>query len=405
MEPALSFRGACDNADGSGVDCTEESPIIVASHSCHPVRCSREQPQSRLETALVRLAVIPGDGISSEVVPEAVKTLEAASEIFEFPLEHESFDFGVERYLRTGQAVPDDFDEFIQGLPARFDAALFGAGGTDPRVPAGISAQPVLHGLRSGLDLYANVRPSRLLSDDLTPLKGKTSDDIDFIVIRENTEGYESGTAGSFKVGTPDEVEIRPEYNTYRGVNRVLEFAFDYAQRLGLTKLSMAEKGLPNGLWSRTFNDVAAKYPEIEARHVHVDTLAYMIVTAPETLSVVVAENRAGDILSDLGGAIQGSRGLAYSGCFNPDREFAYFEPVHGTAPDIVGRGISNPIAAIMAARMMLEYRGHQEAADAIELAVRATIANGTITRDLGGRSSTIEAGDSVRQELRTQAG
>ncbi|MQG69186.1 MAG: isocitrate/isopropylmalate dehydrogenase family protein [SAR202 cluster bacterium] len=350
---------------------------------------------------MVRLAVIPGDGISSEVVPEAVKTLEAASEIYEYSLEYETFDFGVERYLRTGQAVPDDFDDFIRSLPDKFDAALFGAGGTDPRVPTGISAQPVLHGLRRGLDLYANVRPSRLLSDDLTPLKGKTSDDIDFVVIRENTEGYESGTAGNFKVGTPDEVEIRPEYNTRKGVSRILEFAFEHTQRLGRTNLAMAEKGLPDGLWSRTFADVSARYPDIEARHVHVDTLAYLIVTAPETLSVIVAENRAGDILSDLGGAIQGSRGLAYSGCFNPEHEFAYFEPVHGTAPDIVGRGIANPIASIMAARMMLEFRGHQQAADAIEQAVRAAISAGAVTRDLGGRNSTAQVGDAVREALR----
>ena len=207
---------------------------------------------------MVRIAVIPGDGIANEVVPEAVKTLEAVNALFEFGLEYETFDYGVERYLRTGEVAPDDIDDIIKRLPEKFDAALFGAGGIDPRLPAGTNAQVVLRGLRRGLDLFANVRPCRLLDPSLTPLKNKTSDDIDFVVIRENTEGYEGGTAGNFKRGTPDETEIRPEYNTYKGVKRVLEFAFDYAKKTGRSRVHMAEKGMPGGLWSRLFKGSTA---------------------------------------------------------------------------------------------------------------------------------------------------
>ncbi|MDP6453606.1 MAG: isocitrate/isopropylmalate family dehydrogenase [SAR202 cluster bacterium] len=354
---------------------------------------------------MVRIAVIPGDGISHEIMPEAVKTLETAHELYEFALDYETYDFGVEHYLKTGQVAPDDIDDFITGLPSTFDAALFGAGGIDPRVPSGESAQVVLRGLRRGLDLYANVRPCRLLNDDLTPLKGKTSDDIDFVVIRENTEGYESGTGGTFKVGTPLESEIRPEHNTYAGVRRVIEFAFDFAEQRGRKQVAVAEKGLPNGLWSRLFEVISAQHPDIESRHVHVDTMAYLMITAPELVDVVVAENRAGDILSDVGGAVQGSRGLAPAGCFNAEKDFAYFEPVHGTAPDIIGQGIANPMAAIMAAKMLLDYKGHPEAANAIEQAVRATIDSGTVTSDLGGSSSTAQVGEAVREALMKNAG
>ena len=354
---------------------------------------------------MVRIAVIPGDGISHEIMPEAVKTLETAHELYEFALDYETYDFGVEHYLKTGQVAPDDIDDFITGLPSTFDAALFGAGGIDPRVPSGESAQVVLRGLRRGLDLYANVRPCRLLNDDLTPLKGKTSDDIDFVVIRENTEGYESGTGGTFKVGTPLESEIRPEHNTYAGVRRVIEFAFDFAEQRGRKQVAVAEKGLPNGLWSRLFEVISAQHPDIESRHVHVDTMAYLMITAPELGDVVVAENRAGDILSDVGGAVQGSRGLAPAGCFNAEKDFAYFEPVHGTAPDIIGQGIANPMAAIMAAKMLLDYKGHPEAANAIEQAVRATIDSGTVTSDLGGSSSTAQVGEAVREALMKNAG
>lgn len=353
---------------------------------------------------MVRIAVIPGDGIANEVVPQAVKVLETADSIFELGLEYETFDFGAERYLRTGEAVPEDFDQFLDNLPEKFDAALFGAGGIDPRVPPGVSAQPVLNGLRRRLDLFANLRPCRLLDASLTPLKGKTEADLDFVVIRENTEGYKSGTAGSFKVGTQDETEIRPEYNTYKGVRRVLEFAFEYARTHNLKRLHMAEKGLTNGLWNRVFAEVSARYPGIEARHIHVDTLAYMMVLNPEELQVIVAENRAGDILSDIAAAIQGSRGVAPTGCFNPEKDFCYFEPVHGTGPDIIGKQLANPIAAIMATKMLLEHFGHVDAARAIERAVGETIRNGKVTRDLGGSLSTPQAGEAICEELRRTA-
>ena len=354
---------------------------------------------------MTRIAVIPGDGIGNEVVPEAVKVLEAVDDLFHLELEYEHFDFGAERYLKTGKAIPDDFDQFIDGLPDRFDTALFGAAGTDPRVPSDQVASPVLRGLRRRLDLYANLRPCRLLDASLTPLKEKTEQDIDFVVFRENTEGYESGSAGTLKVGTPDEVEIRPEINTAKGVRRIIEYAFDYARQHGRGRVDMAEKGQPNGLWARTFREVGKGYPEIEQRHTHVDTLAYAMVISPEQLQVIVAENRAGDILSDIAGAIQGGRGLSPTGCFNPDRHFCYFEPIHGTGPDILGKQLANPMAAILAGRMLLEHAGHTEAATAIEAAVAEAVRTGNTTPDLGGALSTGQVGDFIRRELRKRAG
>jgi 3-isopropylmalate dehydrogenase len=349
--------------------------------------------------------VIPGDGIGNEVVPEAVKVLEAVDELFHLELEYEIFDWGAERYLKTGKAIPDDFDQFIDSLPHRFDTALFGAAGTDPRVPSDAVASPALRGLRRRLDLYANLRPCRLLDASLTPLKGKTKRDIDFVVFRENTEGYESGSAGTIKVGTPDEVEVRQEINTAKGVRRIIEYAFNYARQHGRGRVDMAEKGLPNGLWARTFREVGKAYPEIEQRHTHVDTLAYAMVISPEQLQVVVAENRAGDILSDIAGAIQGGRGLSPTGCFNPDRHFCYFEPIHGTGPDIIGKHVANPMAAILAGKMLLEHSGHAEAATAIESAVAEAVRTGNTTPDLGGNLSTGQVGDFIRRELRSQAG
>ena len=349
---------------------------------------------------MAKIAVIPGDGIANEVVPEAVQVLDVVNEKYELGLEYETFDYGSERYLRMGEPYPEDLNGFIDNLPNDFDAALFGAGGIDHRTPDDISAMPVLQKLRRRLDLFANVRPCRLLVPDLTPLKGKTVEDINFTVIRENTEGYEYGTGGNYKIGTEDEVEIRPEYNTYKGVKRVLEFAFQYARREGRNKVHMAEKGMPQGLWSRVFKEVSAKYPDIEPVHMHVDTLAYKMVVSPEELQVVVGENRICDVLSDIGGAVQGSRGLAPTGCFNPEKAFCYFEPVHGTGPDIMGMGVANPMAAIMASKMLLEHLGHRDAADAIENAVRQAIRDGKTTRDIGGSLSTVQVGEAIREAI-----
>ena len=365
---------------------------------------SAQRTEARWQT-MTRIAVIPGDGIGNEVVPEAVKVLKAVDRLFHLGLEFEFFDFGAERYLKTGQAIPDDIDQIIDGLPDRFDTALFGAAGTDPRVPPDQVASPVLRGLRRRLDLYANLRPCRLLDASLTPLKGKTEQDIDFVVFRENTEGYESGSAGTLKVGTPDEVEIRPEINTAKGVRRIIEYAFDYAHQHGHSRIDMAEKGLPNGLWGRTFQEVGEGYPKIEQHHTHVDTLAYAMLISPEQLQVIVAENRAGDILSDIAGAIQGGRGLSPTGCFNLNRHFCYFEPIHGTGPDIIGKKVANPMAAILAGSMLLEHAGHAEAAMMVESAVAEAVKTGYTTPDLGGNLSTTQVGNFIRRELRRMAG
>lgn len=354
---------------------------------------------------MARIGVIPGDGIANEVIPEAVKVLRAVDDLFRIKLEFEFFDFGAERYLKTGQAVPDDIDRFFVELPSRFDCVLFGAGGTDLRVPPEGTARPILRGLRRKLDLYANMRPCKLLDANLTPLKGKTEKDIDFVFFRENTEGYEFANSVGLKVGTPEEVEVRPEINTAKGVRRIIEQAFTYARERGRRRVDMAEKGLPNGLWSRTFREVGRAYPDIEQRHIHVDTLAYMMVVSPEQFQVVVSENRVGDILTDIAAAIQGGRGLSPGGCFNPDQRFCYFEPIHGTGPDIFGKKLANPIASILAAKMLLEHLSYMEAAAVVEAAVVEAVRRGKTTPDLGGALSTPQVGDFICGEIRRRAG
>jgi len=346
-----------------------------------------------------RIAIVPGDGIGPEVIAEAVGVLDAlrASHNVEFELQH--FDWGADRFLRDGLTLPDGA---LAMLSAEFDAILAGAFG-DPRVPSNKHAEDILLGMRRGLDLYINLRPVRLLDSRLTPLRDRQSEDVNFVVFRENTEGAYCGAGGFLKRGTPDEIATQEELNTRRGVERIIVAAFEYARKHGRRKVTMADKSnvqrFGGDLWQRTFKEVAIGYPDIEAQHQYVDALAMLMVLDPAQYDVIVTNNLFGDILTDLGAALQGGLGMAASGNIHPGK-VSLFEPVHGSAPLLAGRNVANPIGAILTVAMMLEYLGHDAASRAVEDAVRDCVLARETTRDLGGALSTTEAGAAIRQRL-----
>jgi 3-isopropylmalate dehydrogenase len=352
-----------------------------------------------MSTAKSRIAVIPGDGIGPEVTREAVRVLERIRETHGVELELTDFDWGAEKFLREGVSLPPGGLEMLAG---EFDAILAGAFG-DPRVPSNQHAEDILLGMRRGLDLYVNLRPVRLLDPRLTPLRNARVEDIDFVVFRENTEGAYCGAGGFLKKGTADEIATQEELNTRRGVERIIIAAFEYARANGRKRVTMADKSnvqrFGGDLWQRVFKEVAGDYSEIEAKHQYVDAMAMFMVLDPSQYDVIVSNNLFGDILTDLGAAIQGGLGLAASGNIHPGRT-SLFEPVHGSAPAIAGQGIANPVGAILTSAMMLEYLGNKKASQAIERAVAAAIANNETTRDLGGGLSTEQAGTAIRQRL-----
>ncbi|MBO0911452.1 MAG: 3-isopropylmalate dehydrogenase, partial [Acidobacteria bacterium] len=295
------------------------------------------------------IAVIPGDGIGKEVIPQAVKALEAAGA----PLTLTHFDWGADRYLADGTTVPGDGFEM---LGRDFDAVLAGSFG-DPRVPSNLHAREILLGMRFRMDLYANVRPIRLLESSLCPLKGVEPADVDFVVIRENTEGVYVDSGGIFKPGTEDEIAIQQDINTRKGVERVIRYAFEYCagtrKRDGSARrrVLMCDKSnamtYAGGLWQRVFKMVGAEYPAIRSEHMYVDALSLAMVRDPRPYDVIVTNNMFGDILTDLAAALQGGLGLAASGNIHPGRT-SMFEPVHGSAPPLAGKNVANPMGAIL---------------------------------------------------------
>lgn len=345
-----------------------------------------------------RIAVIPGDGIGPEVIAQAVHALEIVRPLLNRPLALDSFDWGAERYLRDGTTLPEGA---MQTLGADYAAILFGALG-DSRVPDQIHARDILLGLRFGLDLYINLRPVTLFHDRLTPLKGKTTADIDFVVLRENTEGLYAGVGGNFKRGTADEVAINEDLNTRKGVERIIRAAFDLA-RQRRKRVCMSDKAnaltYAHGLWQRTFREVAPEYPDVTASHLYVDVAAMEMIRAPERFDVLVTSNMFGDILTDLGAAIVGGLGLAASGNIHPGR-CSLFEPVHGSAPDIAKQGVANPCGAILSAALMLRHLKEEKAAAALEQAVRNLTVAGLGTRDIGGNLSTEECGRKITDDI-----
>src|SRR4051812_15054057 len=343
-----------------------------------------------------RIAVIPGDGIGPEVARIGVRVLESLG----LPLQFDWFDFGADRYLRDGTTLPPGF---LDTLRRDYAAVYFGAVG-DPRVPGNEHAKGILLAMRFELDLYINLRPCILIDDRLSPLKGKGRAHLRFVVFRENIEGLYAGVGGTLKKGTADEVAHEVEVNTRKGVERILEAAFAYAGQHALRRLCMADKANVlvhgHGLWRRAFAEVAQRHPQVQAKAMYVDALAMDLIRQPEAYEVIVTNNLFGDILTDLGAALTGGLGLAASGNIHP-RRVSLFEPVHGSAPDIAGKGKANPIAMVLTGALMLEHLGHTREAQILMTAVEEQVREGARTPDLepflGGPLSTT---DQVGSEL-----
>ncbi len=340
-----------------------------------------------------RIAVLAGDGIGRDVTAEAVKVLEATAERWSLPLELVHFPYSADHYLETGVSLPPgQMDEFRN----RFAAILIGAYG-DPRIPDMRHAADILLGIRFQLDLFVNYRPCKLYDARLCPLAGKTEKDVDFVVFRENTEGAYVGMGGNFKKGTPDEVAVQEEVHTRKGVERIIRVAFEWARANGRTRVLMSDKSnvmrYAHDLWQRVFFEVAAEYPGIEASHMFVDALCMQLIRSPEQFEVIVTNNMFGDILTDLGAALQGGLGVAGSANLHPGR-VSMFEPVHGSAPKYAGTGKANPMGAVLSVALMLDDLGHTAPAAAVEAAVAAAIRAGDTTPDIGGARSTSEVGD-----------
>ena len=347
-----------------------------------------------------RIAVIPGDGIGVEVTAEAVKVLQRAGEVFGRRFDLETLPWSADYYLRTGVTLPPDGYAMLRD---DFDAVFIGALG-DPRVPDNKHARDILLGTRFELDLYVNYRPVKLLHERLCPLKGRSAADVDFIVFRENTEGLYVGVGGRFKPGTDDEVAVQEEVNTYKGVHRIVRHAFDFARANGRRRVCMADKSnaMTDGhaLWQRVFKALALLYPDVEARHLYIDALALLMVQDPSQFDVIVTNNLFGDIITDLGAALQGGLGLAASGNLHPGRT-SMFEPVHGSAPPLAGRNVANPMGAILSAGLMLQALGFRLEGAAVEAAVKEAVANGQGTPDIGGSLGTRETGDCIAAAIR----
>jgi tartrate dehydrogenase/decarboxylase/D-malate dehydrogenase len=348
-----------------------------------------------------RIAVIAGDGIGTEVIPAGIAVLRRAVRSEQCALEFTHFPWGCDYYLRTGTMMSADALDRLQ----EFDAIYFGAVGA-PEVPDHISVWELILPIRQRFDQYVNLRPMRLLPGVRGPLVDRAADEIDMICVRENSEGEYSGFGGRAFMGTPNEVAEQTGIFTRRGVDRIARYAFALAQRRPRGSLASATKSnaLQHSmvLWDEVMGAVATEYPEVEYRKYHVDALAARMVTRPETLDVIVASNLFGDILSDLGGAISGSLGVAPGANINPERLHpSMFEPIHGSAPDIAGRGIANPVGAIWAGAMMLDHLGLGAAHDRIVDAISRVMEDGTIrTPDLGGNAGTHELAAAIADAI-----
>jgi 3-isopropylmalate dehydrogenase len=349
----------------------------------------------------MRIAVIPGDGIGKDVTAEDVKVVRAVEKASGKAVDLQHLPWSADHFLATGETIPADGYRMLRD---EFAAIFVGALG-DPRVIDNRHARDILLGTRFELDLYVNYRPVRLLDDRLSPLKNRGRQDINFVVFRENTEGVFVSIGGRFKAGTDDEVAVQEEINTFKGVNRIIRHAFAYAKTNGLTRVCMADKSnaMQHGhaLWQRVFKDVAREYPGIVATHLYIDALAMFLVNDPGQFQVIVTNNLFGDIVTDIGGALQGGLGMAASGNIHPGRT-SLFEPVHGSAPPLAGKNIANPIGAILSAALMLETLGWNAEAAAIETAVERAVRGGRTTADIGGTLGTREVGDVIVSFLDT---
>ena len=348
-----------------------------------------------------RIAIIPGDGIGKEVTPQAVNVITASGA----GVEMTQFDWGADRYLADGVTVPPDGFAMLE---REFDAILVGAFG-DPRVKTNIHAREILLGMRFQMDLYANVRPVKLLDAALCPLKGIEPKELDFVVIRENTEGVYGDLGGVFRKGTPDEIAIQEDINTRKGVERIIRYAFEFCERHAKQDGSPRQRVLmcdksnamthAGGLWQRVFKEVSGEYPQIKPEHMYVDALCMQMVRDPRQFDVIVTNNMFGDIITDLAAGLQGGLGMAASGNIHPGKT-SMFEPVHGSAPAIAGKNIANPFGAILTAAMMLAHLGLTTEAEKIDAAVLEAIGQKKTTQDIGGSLGTREAGEWVAKAV-----
>ena len=346
-----------------------------------------------------RIAVIPGDGIGKEVVPEGLRVLETVASRFDIALEFAHFDWSCDYYARTGRMMPEDWFETLSS----FEAVFYGAVGWPATVPDHVSLWGSLIQFRRRFDQYVNLRPCRLMPGIASPLASAKPGDIDFVVVRENTEGEYSSVGGRLFEGTEREIVFQESVFTRKGVDRILKFAFDLAASRPQRHVTSATKS--NGIsitmpyWDERFRAMAAHYPDIRVDQFHIDILAAHFVQRPQMFDVVVGSNLFGDILSDLGPAVCGTIGIAPSGNINPERTFpSLFEPVHGSAPDIAGKGIANPIGQIWSGAMMLEFLGYADAARAVVGAIERVLAEASAPRtgDIGGRATTVDVGKTI---------
>jgi 3-isopropylmalate dehydrogenase len=361
-----------------------------------------------------RIAVIPGDGIGKEVTPVAVNVIKAATAKRNRHMEFTEFDWGADKYLREKISLPEGAVEMLRD---EFDAILFGALG-DPRVPSNQHAADILLGLRFKLDLYVNARPTELFHERFTPLKDRVPNDIRLIVFRENTEGIYVGAGGFFKKGTADEIATQEDINSRKGVERILRYAFNYARGGAVAqgespspaalpqphhpthkplRLCMSDKSnamtFAGDLWQRTFKSLRAEYPDVDSRHLYIDTLAMELIRDPRQFDVIVTNNLFGDIISDLSAELAGGLGLAPSGNIHPGQT-SLFEPVHGSAPNIAGKGIANPFGSVLASGMMLDFLGYPEEAQLLKQSVKSALQGNITTPDLHGSQQTLEVSD-----------
>jgi tartrate dehydrogenase/decarboxylase/D-malate dehydrogenase len=347
-----------------------------------------------------RIAVIPGDGIGKEVVPEGIRVLEIAGHRFGFDFAWTVFDWSCELYTKTGRMMPPDGLDQLKA----FDAIFLGAVGS-PGVPDPISLWGLLIPIRRTFRQYVNLRPVRLLKGVKSPLVGRSAQDIDLVIVRENNEGEYSEIGGRLYRGTTEELVVQESVFTRHGCDRVMRYAFELAMTRPDRHVTSATKS--NGIihtmpyWDERFAAMAKNYPEIRTDQYHIDILAAHFVQHPDWFDVVVASNLFGDILSDLGPAIAGTIGIAPSANLNPEKQFpSMFEPVHGSAPDIAGKGIANPIGQIWSGAMMLDHLGHKDAARTVEHAIEGVLVDGPRTPDIGGKATTQELGKAIADAL-----
>jgi 3-isopropylmalate dehydrogenase len=348
-----------------------------------------------------KIAVVAGDGTGPEVTAEAVKVLRAAADRFDFQVKTTDLDYGGDRYLKTGEVLPEGA---VDGL-RQYDSILLGAIG-HPDVKPGILEKGILLHLRFELDLYINLRPVKLYPGVETPLKDKGPDDIDFVVVRENTEGLYAGAGGFLKKGTPDEIAVQESINTRKGVERCLRYAFEFTRKRDRAK-TLTLCGKTNvltyafDLWERAFNEIGdADYPDIERDYAHVDATCMWMVKNPEWFDVIVTDNMFGDIITDLGAMVQGGMGIAAGGNINPE-SVSMFEPIGGSAPKYTGQGVINPMAAISACQMMLAHLGEDTAAERVEQAIVHVLSNKLESMNAGKMGyTTAQVGDLVAEEV-----